>query len=241
MKPRHKSIETKFMEDREEFFRSLRRLDRRSFIKLSTAALGAVAVQGLVPPNSFQPVTLATGPTMQGAGNAFRIAYISDSHLYEKDVNDRFVRALMRAVDDVNALDPQPDFVFYGGDLAQLGQPKELELGAGILKNLKAPLKIMVGEHDWFLDMGEKWRALFGEPTYSWDHKGIHFVTLLSVAADYTSPAGIVVDASGDLTILGAGATGWLILDVLGFNRIKLQASANVAGATSASIFAGGA
>jgi len=181
MKPRHKSVETKYMEEREEFFRSLRKLDRRSFIKLSTAALGAVAVQGLVPPNSFQPVTLATGPTTQGAGNAFRIAYISDSHLYEKDVNDRFVRALMRAVDDVNALDPQPDFVFYGGDLAQLGQPKELELGAGILKNLKAPLKIMVGEHDWFLDMGEKWRALFGEPTYSWDHKGIHFVTLLSV------------------------------------------------------------
>ena len=67
------------------------------------------------------------------------------------------------------------------------------------------------------------------------------FVTLLSVAADYTSPAGIVVDASGDLTILGAGATGWLILDVLGFNKIKLQASANVAGATSASVFAGGA
>lgn len=67
------------------------------------------------------------------------------------------------------------------------------------------------------------------------------FVTLLSVTADYTTPAGIVVDASGDLTVLGAGVTGWLILNVLGFNKIKLQASANVAGATSASVFAGGA
>ena len=181
MKPRHKSVETKFMEERDEFFRALRKLDRRSFIKLSTAALGAVAAHGIVPPNSFQPVTMAYGQTAAGTANAFRIAYISDSHLYEKDLNDRFVRALMRAVDDVNALDPQPDFVFYGGDLAQLGQPKELELGANILKNLKAPLKIMVGEHDWYLDMGEKWRQLFGEPTYSWDHKGIHFVTLLSV------------------------------------------------------------
>ena len=44
-----------------------------------------------------------------------------------------------------------PDFVFYGGDLAQLGQAKELEMGAQILKNLKAPLRMMVGEHDWFL------------------------------------------------------------------------------------------
>ncbi len=112
---------------------------------------------------------------------AFRFAYISDSHLYERDVNDRFVRGLLRAVDDVNNLDPQPDFVFYGGDLAQLGQAKELELGAQILKNLKAPLRIMVGEHDWYLDMGQKWQELFGQSTYSFDHKGVHFVVLNSV------------------------------------------------------------
>jgi 3',5'-cyclic-AMP phosphodiesterase len=181
MKPRHKSVETKYMEERDEFFRALRKLDRRGFIKLSTAALGAVAAHSIMPPNSFQPVTVAHAQTAAGSGGSFRIAYISDSHLYEKDLNDRFVRALMRAVDDVNALDPQPDFVFYGGDLAQLGQPKELELGAGILKNLKAPVKMMVGEHDWYFDLGEKWKQLFGEPTYSWDHKGVHFVTLLSV------------------------------------------------------------
>jgi len=66
------------------------------------------------------------------------------------------------------------------------------------------------------------------------------FVTILSVAADYTTPAGIVVDASGDLTILAAGTTGWLILDALSFIAIRLQASANVAGATTASVLAGG-
>jgi 3',5'-cyclic AMP phosphodiesterase CpdA len=130
------------------------------------------------------PITIGAGDAHaqgQGGEPAFRIAYISDSHLYDKDVNDRFVRALLRAVDDVNALDPQPDFVLYGGDLAQLGQASELELGAQILKNLKAPLRMMVGEHDWYLDLGEKWRALFGEPTYSFDHKGVHFVVLQSV------------------------------------------------------------
>jgi len=66
------------------------------------------------------------------------------------------------------------------------------------------------------------------------------YVTLLSAAGDFTTPAGIVVDASGDLTVLGAGATGWLILDVLAMQKVKLQASANVAGATSARVFAGG-
>jgi 3',5'-cyclic-AMP phosphodiesterase len=179
--PGVKSIETKHMEERESLFRALKSLDRRSFLKVSAAAMGAVAAQGLVTPHSFQPVSLAYAATGKGGVEPFTFAYISDSHLYEKTVNDRFVNALMRAVDDVNKMDPQPDFVFYGGDLAQLGQASELDLGAQVLKALKAPVKMMVGEHDWYLDMGEKWRSLFGQPTYSFDHKGVHFVVLNSV------------------------------------------------------------
>ena len=177
-----KSIETKHLEERAELFRALKSLDRRSFLKVSAAAAGAVAAQGILPPHSFQPVSVAHAaqpgkPKLE----PFTFAYISDSHLYDKTVNDRFVNAIMRAVDDVNALDPQPDFVFFGGDLAQLGQPRELELGSQILKSLKAPLKMMVGEHDWYLDMGEKWKSLFGAPTYSFEHKGVHCVVLNSV------------------------------------------------------------
>jgi 3',5'-cyclic AMP phosphodiesterase CpdA len=169
------------MEERRDLFHGLKDLDRRSFLKVSAAAMGAAVASGLTHFQSFQPVTVAQDAAPSGAGPSFKFAYISDSHLYEKKVNDRFVRAILRAVEDVNNLDPQPDFVFYGGDLAQLGQVQELELGAQILKNVKAPMKMMVGEHDWYLDMGEKWRQLFGEPTYSWDHKGVHFVTLNSV------------------------------------------------------------
>jgi 3',5'-cyclic AMP phosphodiesterase CpdA len=117
---------------------------------------------------------------MSGLGG-FQIAYISDTHLYDKKLNERFVRAALKAVDDVNALDPQPDFVLFGGDLAQLGRPEELAIGAQILKEVKAPVKMMVGEHDWFLDMGERWRELFGPPNYSFDWKGVHVVVLMSV------------------------------------------------------------
>jgi len=182
MRPKHKSVETRYMEERNEFFQALKSLDRRSFIKVSAAALGAAATRGIVPPTSFQPVRLSA--LQAGTGSDIYFAYISDSHLYEQDVNDRFVRSLLRAVDDVNQLDPQPDFVLYGGDLAQLGQAKELDLGAQILKGVKAPLRVMVGEHDWYLDLGEKWKSLFGQPTYSWDHKGVHFVTLMSVVEE---------------------------------------------------------
>ncbi len=177
-----KSVETKHREERSRFFEGLRNLDRRSFLKVSAAALGATA--GLVPPQSFTPVSVVQGAETAGSKPDFRFAYISDSHLYTSQVNDRFVRGLLRAVDDVNHLDPQPDFVFYGGDLAQLGEPKQLELGAQILKNLKAPLKIMVGEHDWYLDLGKQWQEMFGKPTYSFDHKGVHFVVLNSVVED---------------------------------------------------------
>lgn len=175
------SIETKHERERRSLFEGLRRLDRRSFMRVSAAALGAIAAKGLTyTPHSFLPVSVAKA---QG-DRPFRFAYISDSHLYERSLNDRFVRQLLRAVDDVNAMDPQPDFVLYGGDLAQLGKPAELELGAQILRNLNAPVKMMVGEHDWFLDMGDKWKELFGEPTYSFDHKGVHFVTLNSILED---------------------------------------------------------
>ncbi len=91
------------------------------------------------------------------------------------------MRAIVKAVDDVNALDPQPDFVLFGGDLAQLGEPSQLELGKQILSGLKAPVKMMVGEHDWFLDLGNKWQEMFGPPTYSFDWKGVHVVVLMSV------------------------------------------------------------
>lgn len=179
------SVETKYMRERERTLRALMNLDRRSFFKASAAAAGVVAARGLAFPHSFQPVTVQTGPTGDaGAGEPFRFAYVSDSHLYAREVNDRFIRSLLRAVDDVNAMDPQPDFVFYGGDLAQLGQPEELELGAQILKELKAPVKMMVGEHDWYLDLGERWRALFGPDVYSWDHKGVHCVVLNSVVEE---------------------------------------------------------
>jgi hypothetical protein len=192
MAARHKSVETKYYEDRDGVLRALRNCDRRTFLKISAATMGAVLAKGFMPPHTFQLVEVAgaaTAPEIgkgfagQGASGdrPFTFAYISDAHLYERTLNQRFVRAIVKAVDDVNALDPQPDFVLYGGDLAQLGEPSQLELGRQILMGLKAPVKMMVGEHDWFLDLGEKWQELFGPPTYSFDWKGVHVVVLQSV------------------------------------------------------------
>ena len=177
----------RYLEERDKYFEEVRRLDRRSFVKAAgVAAAGAIAA-GKVLRHSFQPVEVVHAA---GEAPAFTFAYISDSHLYEKKLNERFVRAILKAVDDVNAMIPPPDFVLYGGDLAQLGQPGELAEGAQILKALKPKVHMMVGEHDWYLDMGDAWRKHFGKDTYSFDHKGVHFVVLNSVVVEdyWTGP-----------------------------------------------------
>ena len=136
MAARHKSVETKYMEDRDAVLRGLRSLDRRTFLKVLAATTGAVMAKSLMPPHSFQLVEVANAApdkTASTAGMAgqppFTFAYVSDTHLYQRTLNQRFVRAAVKAVEDVNALDPQPDFVLFGGDLAQLGRHEELDLG----------------------------------------------------------------------------------------------------------------
>jgi len=55
-----KSIETKYMEEREALLRALARLDRRSFLKVSAGALGAAIAAGAgVTPHSFSLVNVA--------------------------------------------------------------------------------------------------------------------------------------------------------------------------------------
>jgi Icc protein len=185
MAARHRSVETKYMEDRDKVLRGLRRLDRRTFLKVLGASAGAVMAKGLMPPHTFQLVNVADASVDKSASAPgtppFTFAYISDTHMYVRTLNQRFVKGAVKAVEDVNALDPQPDFVLFGGDLAQTGRPDELEQGKGVLSGLKAPVKMMVGEHDWFYDMGEKWQELFGPPNYSFDWKGVHVIVLMSV------------------------------------------------------------
>jgi 3',5'-cyclic AMP phosphodiesterase CpdA len=170
----------------ERLIRSLRNCDRRHFLKVSLKFAGMAAAAGVIQPHAFQLVNVASAATAPGAEPdvAFRFAYVSDSHLYARGMDHRFARALLKGVEDMNALDPQPDFVLFGGDLAQLGRPDELAFGQQILEGLKAPVKMMVGEHDWYLDLGEKWREMFGPDRYSFDHKGIHFVVLNSVVEE---------------------------------------------------------
>jgi hypothetical protein len=65
------------------------------------------------------------------------------------------------------------------------------------------------------------------------------FATLYSAGADYTSPAGLLIDASGDLTAIAAAGSGWFVMDVRGLYEVKLLASAAVDSA-AVTVFVGG-
>ena len=67
------------------------------------------------------------------------------------------------------------------------------------------------------------------------------FVTLYSTAGSFTTPAGLLIGASGDLTTQAAGTTGWFVLYTRGLHSVKVTCSANVAGAATVSVYAGGA
>ncbi len=150
-----------------------RQITRRSFLK----GMGAIAAGGTLP---VSLVELAFADSSRN----FTFAYISDSHI-QHIKGTQFVRnwdrGLIRSVAETNMLLPKPDFVVYGGDLAQLGTQAELDHGAEMLAKLNYKYHCVMGEHDYYLDLGRYWGKLFGPHYYSWDHKGVHFIVLNSI------------------------------------------------------------
>ena len=148
-------------------------MNRRHFLK----SAGTIAAVSCLP---VSMVELAFADSRRN----FTFAYISDAHI-QHIVGTDFVRnwdrGLIRAVAETNMLVPRPDFVVFGGDLAQLGKKEELDHGAEMLSKLDYKTYCVMGEHDYYLDLGAYWSKLYGDHYYSWDHKGVHFVTLNSI------------------------------------------------------------
>ena len=149
------------------------KMNRRGILKA-----GAGLVVGSALPMSL--IKLAFG----NEGEDFTFAYISDSHIQHIKGN-QFVRnwdrGLIRAVAECNMMNPKPDFVVYGGDIAQLAKPEEIDHGLEIMSGLNYKTYYVMGEHDYYLDLGEYWSQQLGDQYYSFDHKGVHFVVLNSI------------------------------------------------------------
>ena len=52
------------------------------------------------------------------------------------------------------------------------------------MKGLTVPVKWVIGEHDYYLDLGKYWEEKVSPLYYSFGHKGVHFVVLNSILTD---------------------------------------------------------
>lgn len=154
---------------------------RRQFLGMTTKVGAATMFAGIFAPSATS--FFGMGGVAHAAKRSlkpFNFAVLTDAHLY--DIKDhKFDNILEKAVADVNSLKDKPDFVLYGGDLGQSGKKEELLKGKKILDKLKMPYRIITGEHDYYLDMGEEWRRLFGDERWSFDHNGVHFIGMNSI------------------------------------------------------------
>jgi hypothetical protein len=167
-------------------------IDRRQFLKL--AGLGGVAFAS----------GLARGAgDYASAQDEFFFVQLSDTHWgFQGAPNPDAAGTLPKAIAAVNALDPQPDFIVFTGDLThttddpaerrkRLAQFKE-HIGRLRTQNIR----LMPGEHDASLDRGEAYKEAFGPTHYAFEHKGVRFIAIDNVS-DPTSA-------------IGAEQLGWL-------------------------------
>jgi 3',5'-cyclic AMP phosphodiesterase CpdA len=208
----------------------MKMISRRDFLGISTKAGAATFFAGTFAPTATSFLGMAgVAEASTKKVTPFNFAVISDAHLY--NIKDhKFDGILQRAVKDVNAMSPRPDFVIFGGDLAQTGMKEELEKGKKILDGLKVPYKIIPGEHDFYLDMGKTWGGMFGKIPWSFDHKGVHFIGMNSILVkDFWSAKGLTpaerMDWMTELECHRCGLWGvrdeqleWLAKDVKGLS-----------------------
>jgi 3',5'-cyclic AMP phosphodiesterase CpdA len=110
-------------------------------------------------------------------------------------VNPESTLELPSAIAAINAATSKPDFVVFTGDLTHttddVAVRRQRMTGfQQVVAALNVPLiKYMPGEHDAAADGGATFKQFFGDTTWSFDHKGIHFLALDNVS-DATSNLG---------------------------------------------------
>jgi 3',5'-cyclic AMP phosphodiesterase CpdA len=119
--------------------------------------------------------------------HALRFVQVSDSHLgFTGPANTEVAKSFDEAVNQVNALPYEPDFVMHTGDLTHLATPGQFDQVKQMMSRLRTRQVLTVpGEHDSIDDSGQKYRAVFGAGTagegwYSFDVKGVHVISLVN-------------------------------------------------------------
>jgi 3',5'-cyclic-AMP phosphodiesterase len=186
-------------------------IDRRGFLKcMAWAGTGAFCVMqgGVLKSYSMSRLAGMNAIDMKGE---LSFVQISDSHMgFNKPANPDVAGTLKAAVDKINALPVQPEFLLHTGDISHLSKPEEFDTVDQILRGASAKDVFYVpGEHDVLNDDGAQYMERYGKGTkgsgwYSFEKKGVHFIGLVNV----------MNMKAGGLGALGQDQINWLKDDV---------------------------
>jgi predicted MPP superfamily phosphohydrolase len=101
------------------------------------------------------------------------IVQISDTHLGDHHA-PHAADNLKQAVKMINQM--HPDAVILSGDIGE--KPQDWDEARSILKNLKAPLHCLPGNHDVHSRDVERYRNVFGKDYYDFQVKFVRFVVI---------------------------------------------------------------
>ena len=154
-------------------------ITRRDFLQLAALGGGAVFASGLS----------GCAQTARGGNADFYFVQLSDTHWgFKGAANPDAAVTLPKAVAAVNALPVQPDFIVFTGDLTHTTDDQdERRRRMREFRQIVADLKVkqhyyLPGEHDASLDRGAAFIELFGPTHYSFEHRGVHFITVDNVS-----------------------------------------------------------
>jgi 3',5'-cyclic AMP phosphodiesterase CpdA len=113
---------------------------------------------------------------------------ISDTHIgFNKEANPDVVGTLTRTITLVNALPQKPDLVIHTGDITHLSKAAEFDTAAQLMSQMNVTeLHTTPGEHDVADASVTEYFNRYGKASgnrgyYSFDHRGVHFVSLINV------------------------------------------------------------
>jgi 3',5'-cyclic AMP phosphodiesterase CpdA len=168
---------------------------RRDFLHL--AGLASAGIAGVACASGLHPLRQAHAATK--AAEEFVFLQLSDTHwgFTGPAINPDAAGTLPKTIATINALEHQPDFLLFTGDLTHTTDDAterrtRMAQFRDLVHTLHAPrLYFLPGEHDASLDHGEAYREFFGESHYTFDHNGVHFIVLDNVS----DPSGSLGDA----------------------------------------------
>jgi Icc protein len=162
-------------------------IDRRGFLQcMAWAGTGIIwTIEAGIPGSRAFGQKAPSGPNKGG----LTFVQISDSHIgFNKPANPDVTGTLQSAIDRINALENQPEFMLHTGDLTHGANPAEFDTLAQTLQGTKRQVFYVPGEHDTSTDDGKAYLERYGKNTkgsgwYSFDQKGVHFIGLVNVMA----------------------------------------------------------